>query len=324
MRLAIILFLLSLNQIFSFKIPSNIKINNNFIQIQNKANSFIKLSRAKNIIPTAFLSFSGGYLINPSITNLLHNSNFILSSIITSLIMSTSMIINDVCDIEIDKVNNNDRPLITGEITKVEAILSIITLTGLVEYLNLYLSNNLQLITNLSLFGIYLYTPIIKKIFLFKNLFCASLVSFSIFFAALSSSTTLLVLNKNYDLFIVELSLIFFGSLYNEILLDITDIEGDKQNKIYTVPVIFGKRNTLILECLILSYNMVSSFFILGSFTNIYYASGLELIFIPFIYDLYIIFKNDLDDDKIKKAITNTNIPLFSSIIYLCFLQNIL
>ena len=115
MRLAIILFLLSLNQIFSFKLSPNI------IQIQNKANSFIKLSRAKNIIPTAFLSFSGGYLINPSITNLLHNSNFILSSIITSLIMSTSMIINDVCDIEIDKVNNKDRPLITGEITKSEA-----------------------------------------------------------------------------------------------------------------------------------------------------------------------------------------------------------
>jgi geranylgeranylglycerol-phosphate geranylgeranyltransferase len=320
MRLPIILFFLLLNQTYSFKILPNIKINN----IQNKANSFIKLSRAKNIIPTAFLSFSGGYLSNPSITNLLHNSNFILSSIITSLVMSTSMIINDVYDIEIDKVNNKDRPLITGEITKIEAIFSIITLTGLIEYLNLYLSTNLQLITNLSLFGIYLYTPIIKKIFLLKNIFCASLVSFSIFFTAIASSTTLLVLNKNYELFIVELSLIFFGSLYNELLLDITDIEGDKQNKIYTVPVIFGKKNTLILECLILSYNMVSSFLTLASFTNIYYASGLELIFIPFIYDLYIIFKNDLDNDKIKKAITNTNIPLFSSIIYLCFLQNIL
>lgn len=68
MRLTIILFLLSLKQIFSFKILHNIKINENFIQIQNKANSFIKLSRAKNIIPTAFLSFSGGYLVNPSIT----------------------------------------------------------------------------------------------------------------------------------------------------------------------------------------------------------------------------------------------------------------
>ena len=322
MRLIIILFLLSLNQIFSFKIPY--KLNNNIIQMQNKTNSFIKLSRPQNIIPVAFLSFSGGYLINPSITNLLHNSNFILSSVITSLIMSTSMIINDVSDIEIDKINSKNRPLITGEITKFEAIISIISLTSLIEYLNLYLSPNLQVIVQLSLLGIYIYTPIIKKIFFLKNLFCASLVSFSIFIAGLSSSTSILAFNKNYDLFLVELSLIFFGSLYNEILLDITDIVGDKQNNIYTIPVIFGKRNTLILECIILLYNMISSFYTLSFFTNIYYASGLEFIFIPFIYDLYIIFKNDLDDKKIKESIQHTHIPLFLSIIYLCFLQNIL
>lgn len=323
MRLLNILFFLLLNQTFSFKIP-HIKLQNNIIQLKNKTKSFIKISRVKNIIPTAFLSFSGGYIINPSIYNLLHNSNFILSSIITSLVMTTSMIINDVYDIDIDKINNQNRPLVTGEITKTEAIISIISLTGLIEYLNSYLSNNLQLIVNLSLFSVYIYTPIIKKFFLLKNIFCASLVSFSIFLAGLSTSTTMLIFNKNYNLFLVELSLIFFGSLYNEILLDITDIKGDKENNIYTVPVIFGKKNTLILGCLILLYNMVSSFFMLESVTNIYYAIGLELIFIPFIYDLYIIFKNNLDNKKIKEAITHTNIPLFSSIIYLCFLQNIL
>ena len=234
--------------------------------------------------------------------------------------MSISMIINDIYDIDIDKINNSNRPLVTGEITKSEAIISVGLLSCLIEYLNLYLSNNLQIIVNLSLFLIYIYTPIIKKIVLVKNMFCASLISFSIFLSGLSTSTTFLSYNNNYYLFLIELSLIFFGSLYNEILLDITDIKGDKINKIYTIPVIFGKKNTLILECLIIAYNMISSFFTLSYLCDINHAILLELSFIPLIYDLYNIFKNNLDDNYIKKAIKNLHLTLFLSIIYICFL----
>jgi geranylgeranylglycerol-phosphate geranylgeranyltransferase len=281
----------------------------------------MRLIRCDNLLPAFLLNLSGGFIINPSFNNLLHNTNFILSSIITSLIMSTSMIINDIYDIKIDKINNKDRPLITGEITKLEAITSVVFLSILIEYFNSFLSTNLQMITNVSLFLIYIYTPIIKRIFLVKNLFCAFLVSFSIFFSGMTMTTSFLFDNKNYELFLIELSLIFFGSLYNEILLDITDITGDKTNGINTIPVIVGKKNALILECLILLYNMVSSFLMVSSIVDIKYAFGLQLIFIPFIYDLYKIFNHNLDNAKIKQAVKNTSLPLFLSIIYICSLQ---
>ena len=317
---------LIMTKIVNNKLLDN-KLSNNEIShqkldiVENKMKSFMKLIRYNNILPTFLLNFSGGFIINPSINNLLHNKDFLLSSIITSLIMSTSMIINDINDIKIDKINNKDRPLVTGKITRSEAIASVIFLSIIIEYLNLFLSTNLQIIPHISLFLIYIYTPIIKKIFLIKNLFCAFLVSFSIFFSGLSTSSSFLIHNKNYELFLIELSLIFVGSLYNEILLDITDITGDKKNKIYTIPVIFGKKNALIFGCLILLYNIISSFFMLSSIIDIKYAIILQLIFIPFIYDLYIIFNNNFDDNKIKKAVKNTNIPLFLSIIYICLLQ---
>lgn len=303
---------------------SNNNLNKNLNIFENKIKSFIKLIRYNNLLPVFLLNLSGGFMINPSFNNLLYNTNFQLSSIITSLIMSTSMIINDIYDIEIDKINNKIRPLVTGEITKFEAIILVIIFSILIEYLNLFLSINLQMIIHISLFLIYIYTPILKKIFLVKNLFCAFLVSFSIFFSGLSTSTSLLFYNQNYELFLIELNLIFFGSLYNEILLDITDIIGDKINKIYTIPVIFGKKNALILDCLILLYNMISSSLMLSLIVDLKFTIGLQLIFIPLIYDLYKIFNNDLDDNKIKRAIKNTNIPLFMSIIYICSLQYII
>lgn len=287
---------------------------------KNKIDGFLQLIRAKNIIPCFFLNFSGGFMMEPSIIALLHNTNFIISSIITSLIMSTSMIINDLFDIEIDKINNKDRPLITGIITKKEAIISIFSISLLIEYLNLYLPNDLQNIVNISLFLIFIYTPIIKKIVLLKNIFCASLVSFSIFLSGLSIVNDQIMLNDNYNLFLVEIGLIFFGSLYNEILLDITDIKGDKINNINTIPVILGKKNALILESIIISLNMILSFLLLLNNYDIKYAILLELCFIPLLYDLYNIFTNNLDDVYIKKAILNLNMTLFLSLIYICSL----
>ena len=132
--------------------------------IIKKIRNISKLTRSGNIIPTLLLSFSGGWIMNPSISNLIYSAPFITSNINAILIMSLSMILNDLFDIEVDKLNNPSRPLITGEISKIEAI----TLSGLllviIKYLtNRYLPGNIQFITDLILFDIVLYTPILKK-----------------------------------------------------------------------------------------------------------------------------------------------------------------
>jgi geranylgeranylglycerol-phosphate geranylgeranyltransferase len=140
------------------------------LSIQNKTNQFLKLIRCKNIIPTLFLCGTGGWLMNPSVSSLLHSKSYIVSSIDTLLIMSASMIINDLFDLEIDKINNPERPLVTGAITKSEAIVTTLLLTGISEYLNIvFLPSSLQPIIHLSVLFIYLYTPVFKKIMVIKN-----------------------------------------------------------------------------------------------------------------------------------------------------------
>ena len=64
---------------------------------------------------------------------------------------------------------------------------------------------------------------------------------FSIFFNALAAAgNTLLYTNKNFGLLGITLSFIFFGSLSNELILDMRDVEGDNNNHIVTIPTFFN------------------------------------------------------------------------------------
>jgi len=289
--------------------------------IQEKTNGLLKLIRPVNIAPTFLLASFGGWLMNPSIYSLIHLSKYIVALVDTVIIMSSSMVINDIYDIEIDKLNNPTRPLVTGVVTVKEAILFSVLLLSIVEYLSItFLSPNLQFIIHGIIIYINIYTPVLKKITLIKNISCASLVSFSVFFSALSTTNTILSVNPNFNILSITLNLIFFGSLYNELLLDMCDREGDKKNKIYTLPVIFGNQNTWIFTALILNGNILLNAFSLYYIFDYYKGLLLILICSPMLYDLYKIEESKYDKTVITKAVKQTSNIMFLILLYLGFL----
>jgi 4-hydroxybenzoate polyprenyltransferase len=169
-----------------------------------------------------------------------------------------------------------------------------------------YLPKKLQKILEMMVIIVSLYTPILKKIPLVKNITCASIISFAIFFAGLSTN--------NKPLLYIASIYIFLGSLMNELLLDIRDYDGDKQNKIYTIPVIFGKQNTLKICYNILRFNILLNSSILLSFYNIF-------TMIPFLiinFNYYFRIKNN---SEIKEIVNQSNIPLFMTLIYFCYIK---
>jgi 4-hydroxybenzoate polyprenyltransferase len=277
--------------------------------------------RVKSIPPTFLLCFSGGWIMNPSLPNLLKSVTFIVSTINTLLIMSASMVINDICDIEIDRINSPHRPLVNGEVTMKEAYVLSLLLLGVSEYLTFkFLPFNLQMIIQLVIFQIILYTPVLKRIFLIKNLSCAGLVSFSIFFNGLAAAgNTLLSTNKNFGLLSITLSLIFFGSWSNELLLDMRDIEGDKNNKIVTLPTLFGNDVSWLLTSTIIHFNMISNSLSMAYLYNSPgIGSGIVVILTPLLVNLYKIKKAEYSLESIKNYAQKSNYPLFVLILYLC------
>jgi 4-hydroxybenzoate polyprenyltransferase len=294
-------------------------INIDIIKPPNKIQSLLKLIRSNNIIPTTLLCFSGGWIMNPSITNLLHSQPFIVSILDTILILSASMALNDIYDLEIDKINSPSRPLVNGEIKIYEAFLLSLLLIGTSEYLTFtYLPDNLKFIIQLVIIQMIVYTPILKRILIIKNVSCASLVSFSLFFSGLAASNEIMSLHKNIGLLSVAMSLIFFGSWCNELLLDMRDKEGDKHNKIVTVPTLLGNDFSWVLSNIILYSNVVTNSLSIGYLYNNELAILVPIILSPLLFNLYKIKKENYSEKSIINYMKYSNYPLVVLLIYLC------
>lgn len=276
-----------------------------FSTAREKFTGFRKIIRSRNILPTLFLSFTGGY-----IQKTLRTPQFAISTAITALIMSTSMILNDLFDVELDRTNNPRRPLITGEVTKREAITYAASMIIAILALKTRLPpSHLRTITEGAIITITLYTPVLKRIPFVKNLACASLVAFSLFFAGNSLRPTPVLQLATQHLFV--------GSLYNEILLDMCDKVGDKANGVYTLPVLFGEIFTLHFISAILTINALL----------LCYRMGLQSI--PVLFCMTPLYHNlsAIRDANYSPSIIldsakqSSKYPLLLSFLYFCFLS---
>jgi len=293
-------------------------------QPPNKIQSLFKLIRSNNIFPTTLLCFTGGWIINPSINNLLHSTSFIISILDTIFIMSASMALNDIYDLDIDKINSPNRPLVNGEVKIYEAFLFSLLLIGISEYLTIvYLPDNLKFIIQLVILQISIYTPILKRILIIKNISCASLVAFSIFFSGLAASNTIMSLHKNFGLLSVAMSLIFFGSWCNELLLDMRDKEGDKNNKITTIPTLLDNDFSWLFSNIILYFNIISNLFVISYLYNLKFAIFVPIILSPLLVNLYKIKKENYSEKSIVNYMKYSNYPLVVLLIYLCIIAKI-
>lgn len=284
----------------------NFVINNtgitNIISVINSINkdkllSYNKLLRTNNILSTFLLNVLGGWLTIPNY-KLFLNKNFWMFSLITQLSMMNSMVINDLFDLKIDLINNANRPLANKEITIKEAHCLYISTNIVITLLSALFFNTKHFYKYIYAINIilFLYTPYFKKVLFLKNLTCASVVSSTLILTSKSISLndqfTLSPLSHNFTQFTPYLNLIdivskflFLSSLYIELLLDIKDIQGDKENNIVTIPNYFGVKKTVNFLIIIFSGNFFYH-------SIIFYKSHNYKLFIGFILANAHFFKN--------------------------------
>jgi geranylgeranylglycerol-phosphate geranylgeranyltransferase len=259
--------------------------------------------------------------MNPSFQNLFHSTQFIIATACTLLLTSTSMIVNDIYDIQHDKIDHPTRPLPSGIISLPEAGITVILFLGVIEYFSTtYLRADLHWLIHLSTAIVLMYTPILKRIPFVKNISCASLVALSLFFTGLSTTTTEMSLQTHFPLLCISMSSVFFGSLYNEIILDMRDIEGDRVNRIYTLPVIMGLPASYVflffIAYLNLEWNFLSMYYLFG----ILKALGYLLCYSPLLLQINNIHKQNYSKESLIQASKASNIPLLLVMLYLCIL----
>ena len=289
--------------------------------IKQKLKKWTELLRPSSLPPTFLLCATGGWLMNPSLQNLFHSTQFQIATVCTLLTTASSMVINDIYDIENDKIDHPTRPLPSGIISITEAVSTVVLLLGAIGYLSKnYLRADLQWLLQLSIAIVISYTPILKRIPLVKNISCAFLVSLSLFFNGLSSTTTEMTVQTNFPLLCLAMSSVFFGSLYNELLLDMRDIEGDRVAKIKTLPVLLGRPfSYAILMYLVyinLEWNFLSMYYLFG----IPKALGYLLCYSPLMIQLNNVRVQKFSKDSLIQASKASSLPLLLVMLYFCAL----
>jgi geranylgeranylglycerol-phosphate geranylgeranyltransferase len=155
-----------------------------------------------------------------------------------------SFALNDYFDIETDKLNKKDRPLVNGTISPKFALnLSVITL--MISTVMAYFIN-LEVFVIALIFNIVaiLYNWKLKDLPLVGNIYIAFTMAIPFIFGNFVISNTL------SELALVLAGLGFVAGLAREIIKSVQDMDGDiKARGSKTLPVIIGKKKSVLIAC---------------------------------------------------------------------------
>ncbi len=142
------------------------------------------------------------------------------------------MVVNDVLDIDIDKVNKPDRPLANGSVPLEHAKLLYMILNAVGLAFGFLLPPAAQYIALFAVLFIYFYSAVLKRTVLLGNL----AVGFMTGLAFLYGGATV----GNMDRALLPALFAMLLNVGREIIKDMEDVEGDRRNGAMTLPVKYG------------------------------------------------------------------------------------
>jgi len=218
-------------------------------------------------------------------------------------------LINDIYDIESDKINKPDKVYITTIISiKNGLFLYFLTsITGLILGLYLSVNKNLNHLSGyfiVTVIILFVYTKILKKLPLIGNVIVALLVSLPIFLVYEFDHSMISIKDIFDNLFLsiiifFYLLFAFLTTLIREIIKDLQDIKGDNKLKLKTLPIMIGKKRTInFLIFLSFLLQLLLLLVLIDSFKNdqyliLFFLITLSLLVAYLIYKLRVPFKNN-------------------------------
>ncbi|QVY66527.1 geranylgeranylglycerol-phosphate geranylgeranyltransferase [Polaribacter sp. Q13] len=254
------------------------------------------------------------------------------------LITAGGYIINDIFDIDADKINKPLKVIIGASISKKKAWILYYATSILGLLLGSYVSFTTEnsaysfffLGTILSLF---LYSKYLKKTLLIGNLIVSVLLGLVIFITVLfnepkANSSNLLEVFSNLGtgvrLLLIMITYIVFSILTNlirEIIKDIEDINGDLKIKAKTLPILFGRKRASKVAFFFSAGLLVFLLIVLQSLTNefVLLIYGIVCILLPLLYFMYKLWIAETKKEFSKLSTLMKIIMLFGIVSMLLF-----
>ncbi len=253
--------------------------------------NFLNLIRYQNLLFIAlvqvFIKYGLFQTFEVDVT--LTTIDFLLLVIATLCIAAAGNIINDIYDVEIDRINKPKKVLIGKKISERTANGLYIGLSIVGVAIGFYLSNRIGKPGFAALFVVfsgllYLYSSFLKGIFLVGNLLISALVAMSLVIVGLfdllpaisaenlPSQSAVFKIVLNYALFAFVINLI------REIVKDLQDVNGDKKGGMNTLPISIGRKRTVTIVFLFGIFTVLGVVFYM--YQNLYDHQVLILYFL--------------------------------------------
>jgi len=188
------------------------------------------------------------------------STNLFLAGLVGFLVTAAGNSINDIIDINIDRINRPNRPLPSLIITLKQAWVLFVMLVTTSLVLGLFLNQFAFLIVLLSNVLLILYSLTIKRVMLFGNIVISFLTAYAFIFGG--------IVVENVKGALIPAVFAFLINLIREMIKDMEDIKGDKLAGLNTFPIKFGIT--------------ASQYFVLVVSTILFLFS-----FVPFLFHIY-------------------------------------
>ncbi len=285
--------------------------------------NFSKLIRINNLIIIAATQVFAYYFLSPSISLAqLFEPNFIALLTLTFLVAAAGYIINDYMDVMLDLVNKPEKVIVGKSISRRWAMFLHLGLNLIAILISYQLSKKLALMVSFCALSLWIYSQLLKKMYLTGNILVALLTAFTIFILIPYDSNVMEAGIMVYGLFA------FLSTLQREIIKDTEDLRGDEKFKCKTLPIVLGIRKTkkvimgfqIILLVLGIFYCVAfTSLSLSGATISRYFLIYMGIAVIgPMFYMVHLIHHSDVKKDFTRLSFI-AKIIMVTGILSMCF-----
>jgi 4-hydroxybenzoate polyprenyltransferase len=199
------------------------------MNFSKKILAFIKITRPINVVITFLVVVVAIFISEKEQTQLIL---IILAPLTAAFTAAAGNIVNDIYDIETDRISHPSRILVLESLLIKEAWIEYWVLNVVSVLIAIYLSPILLIMVLLTIFILYVYSAFLKRLPLIGNIIIALITALAFIYGGYAVG--------NPEAAIIPAVFAFFINLIREIVKDIQDIEGDLKLNFKTFPIRLG------------------------------------------------------------------------------------
>lgn len=264
---------------------------------------FLQLIRFPNLVMIALTQYLfKHYLINPYANYSLDSLRFFCLVLATVCIAAGGNIINDIYDVQTDRINKPHKVFIGTFITKKNAFLLYFVFTFVGMGLGIYVGG-ISLPENTIIFFaiaslLFLYSKYLKKIALIGNIIVSLLVASSILILAFPFFTKNNLFRNDLIIrvLLIYASFAFLINLIRELVKDNEDVNGDYNANMKTLSIVLGRNRVNKIVAVLAGLTIVFILYVISEYmqgktvTTVY---ALLTLLLPLLYFIIKIWQAD-------------------------------